>query len=134
MRPRRAHLGLRGRERGSLTLEAALVYPVLLAAIVAVMQGALWYYARSLAAAAAGHAVRIGRAVGAPPGAGTAAAHTFLTRAGGHTLTHTTVTATTTPRELRVQVSGRSLSLIPGTPGLPVHQSAAGPYERWTTP
>lgn len=39
-----------------------------------------------------------------------------------------------TPLEVRVTVTGRSLSVLPGLGGVTVRQSAHAPVERFTTP
>ena len=37
------------------------------------------------------------------------------------------------PAVVRIDVTGRALSVLPGVPGLPVAQSATGPVERFST-
>ena len=138
--PRSQALSARARRRarrdaGSVSVEIAILFPVLLALIVAIVQYGLWFHARSLALAAAQEGVTAARTYGAEPAAGPARAREFLTAHGAGTLTDVTV-APTTPGagQVGVQVTGRSLSLLPGVPGLVVTQSASGPRERFTTP
>ena len=122
------------RERGLITLEIAILFPVLLAVIVAIVQYGLWYHARSLALAAAQQGVTAARTYTAEPAAGTQAAREFLESHAADTLTAVTITiATAGPGQVGVQVSGRAMSIVPGIPGLDVTQSAAGPIERFTT-
>ena len=122
------------RDAGSVSVEIAILFPVLLALIVAIVQYGLWFHARSLALAAAEEGVTAARTYGAEPAAGPARAREFLTAHGAGTLTDATVTATTPGAgQVGVQVTGRSLSILPGVPGLVVTQSAAGPRERFTT-
>ena len=132
-RVRRA-VGGSDRERGLITLEIAILFPVLLAVIVAIVQYGLWYHARSLALAAAQQGVTAARTYTAEPAAGTQAAREFLDSHAADTLTAVTITtATAGPGQVGVQVSGRAMSIVPGIPGLDVTQSAAGPIERFTT-
>lgn len=123
------------RDAGSVSVEIAILFPVLLALIVAIVQYGLWFHARSLALAAAQEGVSAARTYSANPGSGPARAREFLAAHGAGTLTDVTVAATTPGvGQVGVQVTGRSLSILPGVPGLVVTQSAAGPRERFTTP
>ena len=132
-RVRRA-VGGSDRERGLITLEIAILFPVLLAVIVAIVQYGLWYHARSLALAAAQQGVTAARTYTAEPAAGTQAAREFLDSHAADTLTAVMITIVTPgPGQVGVQVSGRAMSIVPGIPGLDVTQSAAGPIERFTT-
>lgn len=118
-------------ERGQATVEVAVLFSALLLFLFAVVQVALWSTARSVAAAAAEEGIRAGRAEGAPPGTSEAAARVFLHERAGRFLTDPHVdTAGSTSRAIRVTVSGRSLSVIPGT--YRVSAQAHGPVEQWT--
>jgi TadE-like protein len=120
-------------ERGSASLEIAVLGPALLLLVVAVVQAGLWFYARSLALASAQEGVAAARAYPAAPGAGAARAREFLDRSAGDSLLGATVSlAGSAPGSVRVQVRGRALSVLPGLPGLPVAQAAAGPVETFT--
>ncbi|MDA8440177.1 MAG: pilus assembly protein [Propionibacterium sp.] len=141
--PRSRALRTRARRRarwarqdaGSVSVEIAILFPVLLALIVAIVQYGLWFHARSLALTAAQEGVSAARAYSANPGSGPARAREFLVAHGAGSLVAVTITATTPETgQVGVQVTGRSLSLLPGVPGLVVTQSAAGPIERFTTP
>jgi Flp pilus assembly protein TadG len=124
-----------GQDRGSVTLEIAILFPALLLVIFTAVQGALWYHARSLALAAAQEGVRAARAEHAAPGAGVDAAYGFLDRAAGDSLSDITVTPVAAgPTEIRIRVTGTSLSVLPGLPGFTVAQEAHGTLERFTTP
>lgn len=121
-------------QRGSVSLEIAVLGPALLLLVFAVVQTGLWFYARSLALAAAQEGVNAGRTYGADPTAGVRRATTFIEEQAGDSLTGTTVTtAGSTPTTIRISVSGRSLSVLPGLPGISVTQSASGSVERFTT-
>ncbi|MGV8966600.1 MAG: TadE/TadG family type IV pilus assembly protein [Cellulomonas sp.] len=123
-----------GAERGSVTIEVVVLFPVLLVMVIAIVQYGLWFHARSLALAAAQLGVTAARTYTAEPAAGTQAATAFLDIHATDTLTDVTITATTPGAgQVGVEVSGRALSLLPGVPGPTVTQSAAGPVERFTT-
>ncbi|MGB8022642.1 MAG: TadE/TadG family type IV pilus assembly protein [Candidatus Nanopelagicales bacterium] len=121
-------------ERGSATLEIAVLAPVLLLAVFTIIQVGLWSYARSLALGAAQEGVAAGRAYRAPAQAGQARAEQFLASAAGDSLLSTRVSTLASATELSVEVTGRAQSVLPGVPGLPVRQRAQGPIERYTSP
>jgi Flp pilus assembly protein TadG len=114
-------------------VEIAILFPVLLALVMVIVQYGLWFYARSLALVAAQEGVTAARTYTADPGAGTQQAQAFLDAHGANALTAVTV-ASLTPGagQVGVQVTGRSLSIVPGVAGLRVTQSAAGPVEHFT--
>ena len=118
-----------------MSLELAILFPVVLLLVFAIVQYGLWFHARPLALAAAQEGVTAARTYQADPGAGEARARAFLdAHADDGTLTAISIsTAGSTQQQVRIQVQGRSLSLLPGTPGIPVTQSAEGPVERFTT-
>ncbi len=122
------------RDRGSATLEVSILAPVLLLVVFTIIQVGLWSYARSLALGAAQEGVAAGRAHGSPAGAGQVRAQEFLDATAGDSLVDSTVTSTATAATLRIEVTGRALSVLPGVPGLPVRQRAEGPVERFTAP
>ena len=120
-------------ERGSASLEIAILGPALLLLIFGVVQAGLWFYARNLALAAAQEGVDAARAYHASGDAGVTRAQSFLERAAGDSVQGATVSASgSTPTTVRIEVRGRSLSVIPGMSGIPINQSAQGPVERFT--
>lgn len=122
------------RDTGAVSLEIAILAPALLLVVFTIVQTGLWFYARNLALAAAQEGATAGAAYHAPTGAGTARARAFLTEQATDTLTDTTVTAAgSSATSIRVQVTGRSLSVLPGVPGITVTQTAEAPVERFTT-
>ena len=123
-----------GSARGSVTLEIAILGPVLLLVVFTIIQVRLWSYARSLALAAAQEGVAAGRAYGAPNNAGGASAERFLAERAGDSLLNPEVRSSRRGGDLVVRVTGRSLSVLPGVPGLGVAQSAQAPFEEFTTP
>ncbi len=129
LRPRVAsHAG----DRGSATLELVIAFPTVLLLIFSLVQASLYYYARNLALAAAQEGVRAARAESADVPDGIARARSFLTTTAGDSLLSPSINAAATPTEVRVRVSGRSLSVLPGVPGPVVRQEASGPKERFT--
>lgn len=125
--------GSRRGDAGSATLEIAIVGPVLLLLIFTIVQAALWFYARNLALAAAQEGVSAGHGYGASAGTGVTRARSFLDRAAKDSLQSIDVSASgSTPTHIHIEVRGRSLSVLPGVPGISVSQSAQGPVERFT--
>lgn len=121
-------------ERGSSTLELVIAFPVLLLIIFSLVQASLYFYARSLATAAAEEGVRGARAESAELPDGVARARSFLEATAGDSLLGPAVSsAGSTGTRIRIRVTGRSLSVLPGVPGLQVAQEASGPKERFTT-
>jgi Flp pilus assembly protein TadG len=122
------------RDRGSVTVELAIVFPALLLIVTALIQYALWFHARSLALAAAQQGVAVARAYGSTADAGRDTALAFVTDHGAGTLLSASA-ATSNPAvgQVQVVVTGRSLSVLPGVAGPAVSQAAAGPVERFTT-
>jgi Flp pilus assembly protein TadG len=120
-------------ERGSATLEIAVLFPAVLFATFALIQGALYYHARDVALAAATDGLTAARARTGSGEEGRQVASSFLERAGGRdVLLGSSVTAVRTATTATVTVTGRTLSLVPGLPGWSVSQSASGPVERFT--
>ncbi|MEU3315783.1 TadE family protein [Streptomyces sp. NPDC006662] len=123
------------RDRGETSIQMAIVFPFVILVTVAVVQAAMWFYARNIALSAAREGVAAARVYQAPEDAGAARARETLGRIAGDSLAGSTVsTAGSTGTEVRVTVTGLAPSLIPGVTGLSVSQSAGAPRERWTTP
>jgi Flp pilus assembly protein TadG len=121
-------------DRGSATLELAILGPALLLATFALVQGALYSYARSLALAAAREGVTAARAYHAAPDAGVRRAQAFLAQHAGDSLLAAHVdTSGSSPTTVRVQVSGHALSVLPGLPAMTIHQVAQADRELFTT-
>ncbi|MER6521782.1 TadE family protein [Streptomyces sp. NPDC001553] len=124
-----------GKDRGESSIQMAIVFPIVLLVTVAVVQAAMWFFARSIALTAAREGVAAARLYQSPEGAGAARARETLGRIAGDSLTGTTVsTSGSSATEVRVTVTGHAPSMIPGIAGLSVSQSAGAPRERWTTP
>ena len=79
------------REAGLATTEIAILFPIVIAVVLAVVQGALWAHAGAVAQAAADHGVEVAASLGSDDATGIAAAQDFVNNAG--TLTSVLVTA-----------------------------------------
>lgn len=120
-----------GSERGSTSLELTILFPVLLLLVFALVQFGLWFHARGLALAAAQEGVSAARLYQATPGAGVDRATDFLTAHGSDTLLEAQVNDGSSALRVRIEVTGRALSVLPGVSGLSVSQHAEGPVERF---
>ena len=117
---------------GATSVEMALLWTVMTAMIVAVVQVALLFYAGQLALTAAEDGLRAGRyfGVGDPSGTATRSASAFLDRTAGTSLQDVAVTADVDESQmLHVTVTGSALSFVPGV-SLTVRREAAGALER----
>lgn len=120
-------------ERGSATLELAILFPVFLLLLVAAVQGGLYFYARAIALSAAQEGVQAARLQQHTLDDGVTAAHGYAVRAGGGSLHDVAVdTAGSTATSVRITVTGTAPSLLPGI-DWGVSQQAAGVRERFTT-
>ena len=121
-------------EVGSVSLEIAILAPALLVLVFTIVQAGLWFHARNLAQAAAQEGATAAASYTATPTAGIVRARSFLSEQAGDSLTATTVTtAGSTPTLVRVEVTGRAISILPGVPGMSVTQAAIVPVERFTS-
>jgi Flp pilus assembly protein TadG len=127
----RAHRRLCG-ERGAASVELAVTFPVVLLLVMTLIQGALWFYARSVALGAAQEGAREGRVQPASTARAQSAAEGFLDQTAQDLLTGRDVAVNGTPSSIEVTVTGTSLSLFPGLSGWSVTQTAVGPIERPT--
>lgn len=122
-------------ERGSTTLELAVLFPVVLLIIFMAIQGALYFHARSVALSAAQEGVRVAKAENGSAGAGSGAAKGFVAQSGGDgVLRDLGVSAQRSATTASVTVTGRPLSVIPGVLNFSVKQTAEAPVERFTAP
>ena len=136
LRPVLTWLRTRARdERGSVSLELAVVFPVVLLLIFGTVQGALYYHARNVALAAAQEGVVDARVESGSAGAGVARAQGFLADAGGSSvLLNAAVSSDRSATEVTITVRGVAPSVLPGLSGFSLTQSASGPLERVTAP
>jgi Flp pilus assembly protein TadG len=121
---------------GAATLELVVLFPILLLLIFGTIQGALYFHGRNVVLAAAQQGVRAARLDGQPDRAATAEQQTrqFLLDTGElSNLSGLTVVVSLDGNQVRVTVTGRTVSLLPGVPGPRVTQTAAGSLERFTS-
>jgi len=115
---------------GSVTLGLAAVFPACLALVLLVVQAALVFHARDIAQAAAQEGLRQARLYDGTAAAGQQRAKGFLAHTGGDLFTATSVEVSRNDESARVEIRGRSLSLLPGLRPA-VGAVAAGPVERF---
>ncbi|MEV0449786.1 TadE family protein [Streptomyces sp. NPDC050600] len=122
------------RDRGSAPLQVAILFPVVILLIFAIVQGFTIAWAHNAVATAAREGVAAGRMYEAQPGDGAAKARKAASDLGGDLLTGVHVsTAGSTPERMTIRVEGQAVSLVPGLGGITVTSTASGPVERWTT-
>ncbi|GAB2711522.1 TadE family protein [Kitasatospora kifunensis] len=125
----RARLARAGGDRGALSLELAIVFPLVMTTIFAAITVGLWYHARDVALSAAQRGVETARVQGAGLGQGLSVTRDFLDRAGG-SISARTVSGSD-GATVRIEVTGRVDTWIPGL-SLPIDQHAAASRERVT--
>lgn len=121
-------------DRGDAAIQMAIVFPFIILLTIAVVQGAMWYYARNIALTAAREGVTAGRLYQATPADGAARARETLQRLAGDNLRGAQVSLSSTADQVQITVTGSVPSMLPGIPGLHISQTASSPRERWTTP
>jgi Flp pilus assembly protein TadG len=119
------------RERGASSIEMVLALPIVLTVLFLAVQAGMWFYARSIALAAAQSGARTSAMLGSTLDQGLADARSFATRAGGTTLSGVTVTGHRSATSTTVRVTGRTVRLVPFM-DLAVTQTATLPVERYT--
>ncbi|MHB1615126.1 MAG: TadE/TadG family type IV pilus assembly protein [Actinomycetes bacterium] len=120
-------------ERGSFTLELAVLFPVFLLLVLVIVQAALYFFARSIALSAAQRGADTARLQGHNPAEGLTAATRFATEQGNGVLTALAIsTAGSTATQVSVTVTGRALTIVPGL-GFTIRQVATAPRETYTT-
>lgn len=122
-------------QRGSSSVEFAILFPVIAVLLFAGPQLAMWYLAREAANAAAEAGTRAASASGAPVDAGQVAAQAYLARLGSGAITGYTVTEADTATTVSVHVTAAVPNVIP-LPGFSptVDVTAVRGKERFTTP
>lgn len=119
------------RDRGSASVQMVLALPLVFALVFLSIQAGLWFYARSIALAAAEVGARSSAARHATLHTGIADARAFASRVGGHTLTGVGVSGSRSASFTTITVTGNVVRLVPfWTPT--VTQSATLPVERLT--
>lgn len=120
-------------ERGSVTVETALLLPAVVLFMVAVLQFALYYHGANVATAAAQDAMRAARVETGSTSAGEARGQEVLARAAGSVFDDVDVNVSRSDRSVRVVVEGSVASLLPGV-HLHVTRTSEGPVEQFLPP
>jgi Flp pilus assembly protein TadG len=123
---RRSEAKRRSDEDGQV--ELVIVFPVAMLLILLLIQGALWFLARSVATDAAQDGARAASVIGGTEASGQQAATADLHQLAGPMLSATTVSATRSASNAQVTVTGRAESILPGF-SLPISTSASDPVE-----
>lgn len=118
-----------GHERGSATVELAVLMPLLLATLFGGIQAGVVFHARHIAIAAAQEGAREASAYQASLPDGISTATTVATDWAGTTLTGIHVTGQRTATRVSITVQGTATSLLPGMTW-PIEQTASLPVER----
>ena len=115
-------------ERGSASIELVILMPVLFVVLFLGVQAAMYYYAGTIALAAAQDGARAAAGTAADPGTGTRVATAVLATSDG-SLENWAAATTATADTVTVTVTGTSLSVIPGWQPT-VTKQATAPVER----
>ncbi|WP_194896872.1 TadE/TadG family type IV pilus assembly protein [Catenulispora pinisilvae] len=118
-------------ERGSVTLELVLAFPLVLLLILLVAQFTMFYFGSEAAHTAASQAVAVARAQDATSGTGQTQGQQILDQVAGGTLPQRSITVARGAAEATADVTGTVQSLIPGF-HLHVSAHASAPIEAWT--
>lgn len=116
-------------ERGSSVIVVAIVFPVALFMLLAVVQFALWFHGGQVIRTAAQDGARVARAQGASDAEGRTRAEAVMGGSGG-LFASRSVAASRQGDRVRVTVTGRVMSILPvALPSLT--RTAEGPVERF---
>lgn len=118
-------------ERGSITLQIAILFPVMLLIIMAAFQAGLYWYTQSAALAAAQEGVRVTAAQDGTVTAGIDRANAFLQRTSGSLVERPQISGSRTSTTSTITVRGPVLTLIPNLP-LTVVATATLPSEEYS--
>lgn len=122
------------RDRGSVSLETAIVIPGLLLLLAIMLQAGWWYMARAAAHAAAAEGVRAARGYRADPASGPDTALRFARDVGsGQLLRPSADSAGSDPATIAVTVRGVAPSFLPGLSPA-VSATVRAPRERFSRP
>ncbi len=120
------------RDRGALSLELAVLFPLTLMIIFAGLQTVFWFHAKDVASTAAQRGVETARLQNSSLGDGTARARAYLDQVGGGSLRDASVTASG-GATVTVTITGTIDTWIPGL-HFSIRQHASAPKERVTQP
>lgn len=120
-----------GRQRGSVTLELVVIFPLLMLLVWIGMQLVLVFFANRVALSAAQEGVRAARERTGSVTIAERRAQRYLDQLGSTLLLHPQVRASRTADVATVQVSGQAQQLVPFLAHLRVVQVAESPRERF---
>lgn len=120
---------LRG-DRGEATVELVIATPLLLLALLAIIQFAVWSHATHVAQAAASQALAAARAQHGTAAAGQAAGQRLLGDLAAGPLHDPGLAVSRGADSASASVRGEAAAVLPGV-HLPVHAEASGPVERF---
>lgn len=118
-------------ERGAATLEATILFPILLILISACVQAGVYFYTRSLAMASAQEGVRVTATNQGTVTAGVDRASAFLRRTGRSIVETSQITGSRSTTTSTITVRCGVLSLIPGWT-FSITETSTLPTERFT--
>ncbi|MFD4190761.1 TadE/TadG family type IV pilus assembly protein [Amycolatopsis thermoflava] len=125
----RVRRALRG-DRGEVTVELVLATPLLLLALLAIVQFALWSHATHVAQAAASQALAAARTQNSTTGAGQAAGQRLLDDLAAGPLREPQLAVSRSAATVSVSIRGQAAAVLPGV-HLHVHAEAYGEVERF---
>jgi hypothetical protein len=117
-------------DRGSFTIEAILVVPVLMLLVTVLIQCALWAHAEQVVHAAASEGDRVARDYDGGSVAGETRAYSILEGPGSDVSSANVVVNVDPGDMMRVTVTGIALSILPGMK-IPVTSLAIGPIQEF---
>ena len=117
-------------ERGATTTELAIVFPVIVAVILAVVQFGIWYHAAAVARAAASEGVRAMLVVDGTDADGRRRTQEFLDQLGRGVIESPVVSTSRAGDVAVVEIRASAPELLPGL-RLPVTARAETPLERF---
>lgn len=117
-------------ERGEVTVELVIATPLLLLALLAIIQFALWSHATHVAQAAASQALATARTQNGTSSAGHAAGRRLLDDLAAGPLRNARLTVSRDATTVSVTIRGDAAEVLPSV-HLPVRAEAAGQIERF---
>ncbi|GLY68746.1 TadE/TadG family type IV pilus assembly protein [Amycolatopsis taiwanensis] len=117
-------------DRGEVTVELVIATPLLLLALLAIVQFALWSHATHVAQAAASQALAVARTQDGTTSAGHAAGQRLLDDLAAGPLRSPQLDVSRGTAEVSVSIRGEVAAVLPGV-HLHVHAEASGEVERF---
>lgn len=116
-------------ERGTASVQSAVIIPLLFVIFFTIVQGAMIYHAGNIAHAAAAAACNEARTYQSTDTEGYAAGYETAHQSGS-SLEGTDITITRTSTTVTATVTGQAPLLIPGL-SLDISRTVSGPVEKW---